>query len=51
MFTRPDVDRSKIHKGKKKATTKAVLYEKDEAVVEKVSLGGRVEDRKREVCG
>lgn len=46
MFTRPDVDRSKIHKGKKKVTTTGVLYEKDEAVVEKLKeIGRQYEER------
>lgn len=42
MFTRPNVDRSKIHKGKKVTTTKKVLYEKDEATIDKVRGMGEV---------
>lgn len=36
LFTRKDVDRSKIHKGKKTTNTRKILYEKDEATIDKV---------------
>ncbi|XP_063844873.1 activating signal cointegrator 1 complex subunit 2-like isoform X1 [Scylla paramamosain] len=46
LFTRKDVDRSKIHKGKKATTTRKLLYEKDEATIDKLKeIGRQYEER------